>query len=399
MKLSKLHLSPYGIFEHPEGKQNISFADAQRCIRQTRTLRFRLGLTTIPVYVGHPDDPLFQKEHSDERIYGYVKDLCADEDGLWVFVKWTKEGRKLMPRSPHRYLSPRWVLSKTETQTAYHPECLLSVGLTQHPNLPVQPITFDELPKQTSELRNLLQLPIINRFFMKKQTASETSCPQNHFRGICIGSPFGRLYTGGIHLWHIGAQSIYRLYVVFAELMRRLKTLFTRPKTQTTPSCLQSKLNVHHTRNPFKFICRAFIKKNRTSDQHSNPCQTSDKSDFSGGRSPFSSDLHGTQTREEKQRILQFGQTVRARMEATGESYPEAWNFVSRQPSLSIANIPSKNTNNDLLNEIQPTGKTRRWLPEKHSEQKNHTTSCAKRTVTANAVIGMRTFYRSNMHN
>ena len=134
MKTYKLHLSPYGTFEHPEGLQSISSADAQRCIRQTYTWRFRLGLKKIPVYLGHPDDPLFKSEHSDPRIYGYVKNLRADKDGLWVFVKFTKDGRSFLSKSPGQYLSPRWVLCKTEHQTAYHPERLLSVGLTQHPN-------------------------------------------------------------------------------------------------------------------------------------------------------------------------------------------------------------------------------------------------------------------------
>jgi len=281
MKTYKLHLSPYGTFEHPKGLQSISFADAQRCIRKTRTWRFRLGLTKIPVYIGHPDDPLFREEYSDTRVCGYVKNLCADEDGLWVFVKWTKDGRAFLSKSPRQYLSPRWVLCKTEAQTAYHPERLLSVGLTQHPNLPVQPIVVDALPKKSFGLCALL------RVLTKRKTSSETSHTQ----------------TGGVR---------------FDSRLRKFFTTFIKHLRQT------------------------FLKKSQTDGtdrQTATPSPplplTPDEDTFSGHRTPLSSDLHGTQTREEKRRILQFGQAVRARMAATGESYPEAWNVLLQQTPAS----------------------------------------------------------------
>lgn len=282
MKTFKLHLSPYGTFEHPEGLQSISSADAQRCIRKTRTWRFRLGLKKIPVYLGHPDDPLFKSEHSDPRIYGYVKNLCTDKDGLWVFVKFTKYGRTFLSKSPRQYLSPRWVLCKTEHQTAYHPERLLSLGLTQHPNLPVQPIVFDALPKKSLGLRALL------RFLTKRQVSSKTS----HTK------------TGGV-------RSDGALHKGFATFIKRIRQAFVKKTKQTAPTV--------GTHSPA-------------------PLPTSDEDLFSGQRTPLSSDLHGAQTRKEKRRILQFGQAVRERMKATGESYPEAWNVLLHQTPSAFAN-------------------------------------------------------------
>ena len=281
MKTFKLHLSPYGTFEHPEGLQSISSADAQRCIRQTRTWRFRLGLKKIPVYLGHPDDPLFKSEHSDLRIYGYVKNLCADKDGLWVSVKFTKDGRTFLSKSPQHYLSPRWVLCKTENQTAYHPERLLSVGLTQHPNLPVQPIAFEVSKKKTFGLRVLL------RALTKWQRSTETS-----------------------HTKKSDACSEVRLRKVFSTFVEPLRRAFVK-KIKPTASTIGT--------------------------QSSTLLPTSDEDLFSGLRTPLSSDLRGTQTREEKRRILQFGQAVRERMEATGESYPEAWNVLLHQTPTVIA--------------------------------------------------------------
>lgn len=286
MKTYKLHLSPYGTFEHPEGLQSISSADAQRCIRKTRTWRFRLGLKKIPVYLGHPDDPLFKNEHSDPRIYGYVKNLCADKDGLWVSVKWTKDGRRLMSRPPQRCLSPRWVLCKTENQTAYHPERLLSVGLTQHPNLPVQPIAFEVSKKKSFGLCTLLRALTKRPAFFK----------------------VSRTQTGGV-------RSDDGLCDRFATFVKRLRQMFVKKAEPKTPT---------------------------VEPQRPAPPLTSDKDTFSGHRTPLSSDLRGAQTREEKRRILQFGQAVRARMKATGESYPEAWNVLLHQtPAAIVSNYPN----------------------------------------------------------
>ena len=291
MKTFKLHLSPYGTFEHPEGLQSISSADAQRCIRQTHTWRFRLGLKKIPVYLGHPDDPLFKSEHSDPRIYGYVKNLRADKDGLWVFVKFTKDGRSFLSKSPGQYLSPRWVLCKTEHQTAYHPERLLSVGLTQHPNLPVQPIVFEVSTKKSFGLRALLMV------LTKRKTSSETSPTQ----------------TGGVRF-----DGDLRKF--FTTFIKHLRQTFVAKAKQATPTV--------DTQSP-------------------TPLPTSDEDPFSGHRTPLSSDLRGAQTREEKRRILQFGQAVQARMKATGESYPEAWNVLLHQTPAVFENSPSEVRQNE----------------------------------------------------
>ena len=291
MKTFKLHLSPYGTFEHPEGLQSISSADAQRCIRKTRTWRFRLGLKKIPVYLGHPDDPLFKSEHSDLRIYGYVKNLCADEDGLWVFVRLTKYGHTFLSKSPRHYLSPRWVLCKTENQTAYHPERLLSVGLTQHPNLPVQPIAFDALQKKSFGLCRLLQS------LMKRRVSSQKSrTKKSDVR------PDGGVRGG------------------FSTFIGQLRQAFPQ-KNKPKPPIVEP--------------------------QHPALLPSSDEDTFPGHHTPLSSDLRGAQTREEKRRILQFGQAVRERMKATGESYPEAWNVLLHQKPAVFENNHSNATEDE----------------------------------------------------
>ena len=137
-----ISLAPYGSFDHPQGRQTLSKQDAQRCLNKTRTWLFRLGIKKIPVYIGHPDDPLFQNslENMNTQVYGYVKQLRCTETGISVLITWSDAGRELIQNRRYKYLSPRWLLSKTDKQSAYHPEALLSVGLTNHPHLPVAPI-------------------------------------------------------------------------------------------------------------------------------------------------------------------------------------------------------------------------------------------------------------------
>lgn len=141
-----IQLSPYGTFDHPEGKQVVSLKDGECCTQNTETLLFRLKLKKIPVYIGHPDDPLFQTlpEHMNTQVYGHVTAMRSDKAGIWVKIRWTKEGQELVDNGVYTYLSPRW-LSEKGSDGGYHPIRLLSVGLTEHPNLPVKPIQADPI--------------------------------------------------------------------------------------------------------------------------------------------------------------------------------------------------------------------------------------------------------------
>lgn len=150
-----IQLSPYGTFDHPSGKQVISLKDGKRCTQNIQSWLFRLKLKKIPVYIGHPDDPLFQAlpEHMNTTVYGHVTAMRSDNTGIWVKIRWTDAGQELVDNGVYTYLSPRW-LSEKGTDGGYHPIKLLSVGLTQHPNLPVQPIQEAQpMPRESRELR------------------------------------------------------------------------------------------------------------------------------------------------------------------------------------------------------------------------------------------------------
>jgi len=135
-----IQLSPFGQFYHSLGKQYLSQETLKTCVNKTRTWRFRFGFTKIPIYIGHPDDSYFQQfpEHMNTTVYGYVQRFCLKDNGLWIQVDWTEAGKELIDNGRYRYLSPRWEME--EENHHFVPKKLLSVGLTNTPNLPVEPI-------------------------------------------------------------------------------------------------------------------------------------------------------------------------------------------------------------------------------------------------------------------
>ncbi len=166
------HLAPYGTFVHPEGQQTINRNDARRCIKCTKTLPFLLNIRKIPVYIGHPDDPHFQgqPEHMNPNIYGFVKALQANEQGLWAHIEWTASGQELIDNNVYTHLSPRWQMQKGSDGT-YHPIKLISIGLTRHPNLPVNPLkgTTKALAQPLSKLQKRTEKLAILHFTQKVQ--------------------------------------------------------------------------------------------------------------------------------------------------------------------------------------------------------------------------------------
>lgn len=170
------HLSPYGTFDHPDGKQTITRIDAERCVKSTKTLLFWLRLRKIPVYIGHPDDPRFQMqpEHMNPHVYGYVRDTFANEHGLWVHIVWTPSGEELIDNGVYTHLSPRWQMQK-RSDGSYHPIKLISVGLTQNPNLPVDPLQKDKQPTPLSYLQKRTEKLAILQFTQKVQQRMEAT--------------------------------------------------------------------------------------------------------------------------------------------------------------------------------------------------------------------------------
>jgi hypothetical protein len=97
-----------------------------------------------PIYVGHPDVPGMSKKYPDGSIKGMFSNVAVREGeapGLYGLPVFTAEGSDLVENKKYRALSGRWNADPAGEENAtpiFRPTVLLSAGLTNQPNLPVQ---------------------------------------------------------------------------------------------------------------------------------------------------------------------------------------------------------------------------------------------------------------------
>jgi hypothetical protein len=138
-----LKLVEYGEYPHRLGLQVVTAEAARRMVRNFNSLVQRLArrFRGVPVYIGHPDDAQYSglAGHGDTRAYGWVRSLEAREDSFWAYVNWSRAGQELIDNVHFKFLSPRWEM-EAAAQGKFLPRLLLSIGLTNHPNLPSESI-------------------------------------------------------------------------------------------------------------------------------------------------------------------------------------------------------------------------------------------------------------------
>lgn len=142
-----IKLVEYGDYTHPEGTQHVTYKAAVEMQRKFRSLCSRLArkFGGIPIYIGHPDDQQFahQPGHTDTRSYAWVQDLEARSDGLWILPKWSAIGKDILRNAFFKFLSPRWEMKREGSYLI--PIRLVSVGLTNNPNIPGEAIANQTL--------------------------------------------------------------------------------------------------------------------------------------------------------------------------------------------------------------------------------------------------------------
>lgn len=153
-----IRIARYGDWPHPMGLQRFTRQSADEMARRFRSSVERvkrfLGLHRVPVYRGHPDDPAFANEegHEDTFPHAWVTDLEAREDGLYAKREWSNEShpnkRGVLPKK----FSPRWAMRRLGGNV-FEPVKLISVGLTDHPNIP----DFSNQKRKQKEDMNLLK--------------------------------------------------------------------------------------------------------------------------------------------------------------------------------------------------------------------------------------------------
>ncbi len=148
-----LLLAPYGDHPHTQGLQRLTREDAQNMVARHRSVlgKIRRAFGGVPIYIGHPDEPSLRGTpgHGDTKAYGWIHDLAARDDGLWVSPKWSSFGKTLIENAYYKFFSPRWKLRRGDDD-ALHPIELVSVGLTNTPNIDSDAIAADPKPSANS---------------------------------------------------------------------------------------------------------------------------------------------------------------------------------------------------------------------------------------------------------
>ncbi len=154
-----IKLIDFGEYRHQKGLQIVSRYSAEKMIEYFRSLRgkFMRHFLGLPIYIGHPDD-LEYTDSRDKTVYGRIENMKIEDNALWILSRWTSIGKKIFKHEFLKYLSPRWMMEKV-ADGIFSPVRLLSVGLTNHPNVrcahivhPVEDISHVADIEELSEL-------------------------------------------------------------------------------------------------------------------------------------------------------------------------------------------------------------------------------------------------------
>jgi hypothetical protein len=192
---SWVQLSPYGDFPHGKGLQRVDRTAAETLTSNFHSFSGKLGrrFAGVPFYVGHPDVPGFENSYPDQKAYGWVMALESRDDGLYGQIKWSKAGNELLENAHYKFLSPYWEAAEIgfeKGRKVFRPQSVISVGLTNQPNIPVLPLANSENlhnADQTTILTTLGLDPsatreeILQHLAAPASTASPASTPSTPF--------------------------------------------------------------------------------------------------------------------------------------------------------------------------------------------------------------------------
>lgn len=162
-----LRVAPYGEHVHSGGgrkiRQIFTKSAAKAIVENFRAKAAELagkvsGAFALPLYVGHPDDHQWAANAKtvDTRAHGWIHELEAREDGLWMLPKWAATGQEILANAHYRYLSPRWILRQL-AGSDYIPFRLESVGLTNQPNI-IGDAIANEQPQKDNDMKEMIKL-------------------------------------------------------------------------------------------------------------------------------------------------------------------------------------------------------------------------------------------------
>ena len=142
--------SRYGVYGNKLGRQKVSKAIAEKLVaafekEKAAAINEQGTFEGLPVFVGHPDvDP---QKYPDHRRYGSILGMEARDKGLFVRVAWNDLGTHNKEQKHFVYPSVAWEIEDHGDGTVT-PSCLVSVGLTNRPNMRDVPAWVNEAPAE-----------------------------------------------------------------------------------------------------------------------------------------------------------------------------------------------------------------------------------------------------------
>lgn len=120
-------LAPFGQWPHAKGNQIVDSDAANKLKRNAE----KLFAAEIPVYFGHPDET--QRDCSKMRV-GKIEKIFPTENGIIVSALYNDRAFEKIKSGRIKSLSPRWEMEHLGGND-YRPVRLVSVGLTNNPNI------------------------------------------------------------------------------------------------------------------------------------------------------------------------------------------------------------------------------------------------------------------------
>jgi hypothetical protein len=153
-------LIPYGEWPHAEGLQRFGKADAEEMVGYFRNTwnRIKRAVVGMPIFRGHPDLPALANQYPDKTTYGSIADMEARDEGLAIKPILTEAGALLVNEKGLNHFSPHWLAKKLGVERGrqvYAPALLVSIGLTDRPNIPGTSLV-NEQPELTPIMKQLL---------------------------------------------------------------------------------------------------------------------------------------------------------------------------------------------------------------------------------------------------
>ncbi len=169
-------ISPFGRFPHRVGMQVFDQKAANAIVGLFNSAKDRLARLWrgLPIFVGHPDlDP---KAYPDHKKYGSLQALEVRDDGLYGKAKWSAAGKEIVNSEHYDFQSPLWNMEPVPNEAgSFRPVELISVGLTNRPNIPGKPVGANTTADQPDPMKDKL----ITRFNLKPlEGASEVTDAQ-----------------------------------------------------------------------------------------------------------------------------------------------------------------------------------------------------------------------------